>query len=574
MIKNIGTIILLFFAHILSAQELFVRIDLDNQGTGGGSPGKGSGWGILSADRKTFTYHMTVNKLQGTISAAHFHFAGTGGVVQGITFTGNTASGSWTNIADTMANHFVDGMLYVNVHTSANAGGEIRGELSVEMSGFAFSLDGTQAGTSSGGKGSGYAVFERDSTTSLGVNTLAYAFTYAGLRGNITAAHFHFLPSGGVLQAVTFTDSTAKGRWSNIPDSVIALFLQKKVYLNIHTSNTPGGEIRGDVSTMIGEAAFAGVLDGAQAGTASTAKGTVWAIYRANNSVTYKATYAKLQGTFSAAHFHTSAGGGVVHGVTFNGNHLSGTWSNLTAANMQDLFKGRIYLNVHSSTAAGGEIRANMKSIPGLFTAELNGSSAGTSSTAKGTAWIDVSGDSAYYHATIAGLQGNFSAAHFHVLPGGGVVKGVTFTDSTTSGWWTLNNSIYDLLGGRIYLNVHSSTAAGGEIRGDFKLGSGITTSVRQVTDRIPQRFSLEQNYPNPFNPATTINYSLRSSGAVTMIVYNLLGQKIATLADGFQTAGEYSATFNAASLASGMYLYQLSVDGTVVSTKKMMLLK
>ncbi len=185
-----------------------------------------------------------------------------------------------------------------------------------------------------------------------------------------------------------------------------------------------------------------------------------------------------------------------------------------------------------------------------------------------------MSGDSAYYHATIAGLQGTFSAAHFHVLPGGGVVKGVTFTDSTTSGWWNLGNSIYDLLGGRIYLNVHSSTAAGGEIRGDFKLGSGITTSVKHVSDRVPQRYSIEQNYPNPFNPSTTINYSLRGSGAVSVIVYNLLGQKIATLAEGFQSAGEYAATFNASSLASGMYFYQLTVDGAVVGTKKMMLLK
>lgn len=573
--KNFFTVLLfLFVANTAVSQELFFRIYLDNKDTGGGSPGKGSGWGMLSSDRKTLTYQFTVNKLQGTITASHFHYAGTGGVVQGITFTGNTASGTWTNIADTMSNHFFNGQLYINVHTTANAGGEIRGTMEVDQGGFAFSLDGSQAGTTSGGKGSGYVTFDRDSSSNSGVASLNYSFTYAGLRGNITAAHFHFLPSGGVLQGVTFTDSTAKGQWKNIPDSVITLFLQKKIYLNIHTTNVGGGEIRGDVSSLIGEVAFAGILDGSQAGTSSTSKGTVWATYRSNNSVIYNATYAKLQGTFTAAHFHTSAGGGVVHGVTFNGNHLSGTWNNLSNTNIQDLFKGRIYLNVHSTTAAGGEIRSNMKYIPGLFTAVLNGESASTASTGKGTAWVDVSGDSAKYHATIAGLQGNFTASHFHSLPSGGVVKHVVFVDSTTSGYWNLENYIYDFIHRRIYLNVHSSTAAGGEIRGNFNLGSGITTSVKQISAVVLEQFLLEQNYPNPFNPSTSINFSLSKSGYTTVKIYNLLGQEMATLVNDIKLEGEYTVPFNAASLASGMYLYQLTVDGNNVGTKKMLLLK
>ncbi|MBU1638755.1 T9SS type A sorting domain-containing protein [bacterium] len=70
--------------------------------------------------------------------------------------------------------------------------------------------------------------------------------------------------------------------------------------------------------------------------------------------------------------------------------------------------------------------------------------------------------------------------------------------------------------------------------------------------------FELGQNYPNPFNPTTQIPFDLKESGNVTLKVYNLMGQEIATLVNGYQNAGTHTVTFNGAGLPSGVYVYAL----------------
>ena len=85
--------------------------------------------------------------------------------------------------------------------------------------------------------------------------------------------------------------------------------------------------------------------------------------------------------------------------------------------------------------------------------------------------------------------------------------------------------------------------------------------------------FELNQNYPNPFNPATAISYRLSAVGRVTLKVYDMLGRKVATLADGRQTAGLHVVTFDAGSLPSGVYFYRLRA-GAHTQSRKLMLLK
>jgi hypothetical protein len=89
----------------------------------------------------------------------------------------------------------------------------------------------------------------------------------------------------------------------------------------------------------------------------------------------------------------------------------------------------------------------------------------------------------------------------------------------------------------------------------------------------LPDQYALDQNYPNPFNPATTIRYGIPNAAKVTMKIYNVLGQEVATLVDTDQTAGTYNVRFDAGSLASGMYLYRITA-GQFVQVKKMLLLK
>lgn len=87
-------------------------------------------------------------------------------------------------------------------------------------------------------------------------------------------------------------------------------------------------------------------------------------------------------------------------------------------------------------------------------------------------------------------------------------------------------------------------------------------TSVRDEKEsETPSRFELLQNYPNPFNPSTVIRYQLPRSSRVSLIVYDLLGQEIATLVDGEQSPGSYSVEFSGEKLPSGVYFYRLQAE-------------
>ncbi|MBI5215697.1 MAG: T9SS type A sorting domain-containing protein [Ignavibacteriae bacterium] len=92
-------------------------------------------------------------------------------------------------------------------------------------------------------------------------------------------------------------------------------------------------------------------------------------------------------------------------------------------------------------------------------------------------------------------------------------------------------------------------------------------------TPNVVTEYRLAQNYPNPFNPATVISYSLPVTGVVTLKVYNLLGNEVATLVQGMQEAGEKKVTFNASGLSSGVYMYKLSA-GSFSEVKRMILIK
>ncbi|MFH1527270.1 MAG: sugar-binding protein [Bacteroidota bacterium] len=88
-----------------------------------------------------------------------------------------------------------------------------------------------------------------------------------------------------------------------------------------------------------------------------------------------------------------------------------------------------------------------------------------------------------------------------------------------------------------------------------------------------PINFSLAQNYPNPFNPSTLIQYTLNEQNHVTLKVYNLLGQEIATLVNTVKGPGIHSVKFDAGNLSTGVYIYQIQA-GSLVSSKKMVLVK
>jgi hypothetical protein len=100
-----------------------------------------------------------------------------------------------------------------------------------------------------------------------------------------------------------------------------------------------------------------------------------------------------------------------------------------------------------------------------------------------------------------------------------------------------------------------------------------IISSIKQISNEVPQSFSFSQNYPNPFNPATKIRFQVANAGYTFLSIYNVLGKEIATLVNEQLQPGTYEADWDASNYPSGVYYYRL-VSGSFNETKKMILLK
>jgi len=100
-----------------------------------------------------------------------------------------------------------------------------------------------------------------------------------------------------------------------------------------------------------------------------------------------------------------------------------------------------------------------------------------------------------------------------------------------------------------------------------------LSATSSELEMEVPSNVKLGQNYPNPFNPTTQISYSLPESMEVNLDVYNVTGQRVATLVSGQQSSGFHTATFDADRLSSGIYFYRLT-SGNYSETKKMLLVK
>jgi type IX secretion system substrate protein/cortical protein marker for cell polarity len=113
----------------------------------------------------------------------------------------------------------------------------------------------------------------------------------------------------------------------------------------------------------------------------------------------------------------------------------------------------------------------------------------------------------------------------------------------------------------------------------DFYLDTVSLIGIHQISSEVPREFILHQNYPNPFNPVTIIKFEVpsnlkRETSNVKMVVYDILGKEILTLVNEELKPGVYEVSWNAGSLASGLYFYKLVADEASIQTKKMVLIK
>lgn len=141
------------------------------------------------------------------------------------------------------------------------------------------------------------------------------------------------------------------------------------------------------------------------------------------------------------------------------------------------------------------------------------------------------------------------------------------YWDSQSNSWQEVANTTVNITSGTVNFNLSSAS-------------NYIILTTDQITGiedegnkKLVNNYSLSQNYPNPFNPSTLIKYKLPENGFVSLIVYDLLGDEVATIIKQQQVAGSYTVSFNAENLTSGVYFYQLK-SGNFLQVKKMLLLR
>jgi CHRD domain/Secretion system C-terminal sorting domain len=584
-------------------------------------PGQGLGVFVLNSNATQLYYNITVDGLSGNLTAGHFHNAAAGvagGVVKTLNFVNNHAVGVWSStdatqpLTDSMLSELLDGRLYINVHTTANPGGEIRGQVLLKSGvGFTAMMDSAQEIPAPTGSVPGTGTV----WVTLGMNgQITYGGTVTDLSGGINAAHFHDAVvgvAGGVVKGISFVGTTVSGTWTTadgtqpLTDALLRDLVKGKLYVNVHTSANPGGEIRGQVLVNNGSSAFAN-MDSTQEipapGGQVPGKGTgsFW-LNSTGTALNYSITVDGLSGPLLAGHFHDAAAGtagGVVKTLSFVNNTATGSWSSTDASQpfndsmVTEFLNGRLYVNVHTSANPGGEIRGQvMRSTDIGYSADMDSAQEVPAPVGlvpgKGTFSVGLITDgSISYEGVVTGLSGPITAAHFHDAQSGvagGVVKSITFGSDTAKGDWTSGDAtqpltdalLRDLVAGKLYVNVHTTANPGGEIRGQVtNSGDVVTSVVEQISKQAPASFQLDQNYPNPFNPSTTISFALQTSGRVSLRIYNVLGQQVAALFDGEKSAGVYKVTFDASALSSGVYFYRLTTSAGVSEAKKMVLLK
>jgi Cu/Zn superoxide dismutase len=573
-------------------------------------PGPQEGTGSFTLTPEGLQFDLTVSELSGPITAAHFHRAPAGvngPVVRDILpdfGISNTASGLWRRndaqpLTDALICDLLMGNIYVNVHTAANPGGEARGQvlLGAGNTTFTATLTGDEENPALAVNGRGTGTFR---LTPAG---LEYRVTVNGLTGGITAAHFH-LGRIGANGGVSFTITgdfppppgmlTAVGVWTPasappLTPALIKSLLVGDLYVNVHTAANPGGEIRGQVTLASGTGLQAPMTvdqeTGAPpAGGTGTASSTL-----TDNGLVFSVTVNNLSGAPTAEHIHnrtTGADGPVVRSLAaeWAGNHAEGVWQAidpdpLTPALVDELLEGNCYFNVHTAAAPAGEVRgqALVGEGWGYSTSLHGGNEVGPVSTGgTGSASLTLTELGIVHAMTVDDLSSPITAAHFHNAPAGvngAVVRDIfaDFAGNSERGNWQPNDAqsltpalICELIQGELYMNVHTTANPAGEVRGN--LGSRVATGVDEGS--FSGISMLMQNFPNPFVGHTAIAYRLPSEGFVTLRLYDVQGRTVATLVDGYQSAGLHEISFDANRLPSGIYLYRLESGGRVETRK------
>lgn len=236
--------------------------------------------------------------------------------------------------------------------------------------------------------------------------------------------------------------------------------------------------------------------------------------------------------------------------------------------NMSKTAAGATNVNLHKVTASWGEGTSDAGANEGSGAASTTGDATWIHRFFNTQNWGTAGGDfSPTASVTLSvGAVGSYQFASTPQLVAD--VQGWVSDQSTNHGWIIIGDESANQTAKRFDSREHATAAN----RPTLIVRYSIINTVPAL-GTMPAAFALHQNFPNPFNPSTAIRYSIPVAGHVSLKVFDILGNEIASLVDGVKSAGSFTQEWNAAGVPSGLYFYRLS-SGNFVSTKKMMLVK
>ena len=569
----------------------------------------------LNPTRDTLFISGSFSGLSGPITMAHTHngFRGVAGPVVTDLFRfirGNRIQGFLTgaDIDRGKLDRYLRGGYYLNIHTAANMGGEIRGQIEVEKDEeFVSVLEGAQevppVTTNALGAGS--------FNLSQSQDKLKFRVVVSGLSGPITMCHFHqgALGVAGpvVLDLMSFVSGNViEGEVTPTP-AIVTAMLAGQIYINVHTAANPGGEIRGQLVRDARYLSHDARFDGTQMVPAVTTTAKAVSILQLNTTLDtlfVRYAYTGLSSAPTSLAIH-AADAGVANSATPIASLAllptdpavltTITLSGPTPALVNLFLRGSINLVFTTAANPNGEIRGQVYRLAREgYTFSMNGAQERPTpnpSTGYGSGFVSMDRDQSNVHfsMTWGGLSGPVTVGHFHSglrTQGGPVVFDLApfFTPAagaaiSAEGFWqptgnTGANATRPFTARRalqfrrdsVYANIHTALYPGGEIRGQVFRGAKDLSIVlaTQPAALVAESFAA---YPNPVRDVVTVAFEARRANSGTLRIQDLLGRTVATQAMAVRV-GANRQTLLLPGVAPGVYLLTVESEGSRVVSR------
>jgi len=547
---------------------------------------------VMLEEDGRLTINGVFDSLSGAATLCHFHLGdakSAGKVIYDLTSgikNGNSIYFKTPNrVPDSLIAGILNSNVYLNVHTAANGGGEIRGIPIVESdSHYTAFLSGANEVQANSSKGFGLlSLVVSKSLMTVEVKAVVY-----GLSGPIVASHFHFGGagvSGPVNLQLNYAGNVISGIYT-VTQPFIDSLAAGKIYMNVHTAANTGGEIRAQVmpisSNTIG---FDALLQGANEIPAVTtdAKGVMVGTLNATlDTLSYSVLYAGLTPLYGHIHDGTiDSAGAVINAFVPDANYTNiyrGVFP-LTLAQRLRLIKGNNYANIHTTAYPGGEIRGQVySSIREGLVANLCAGQEPTPNTSKGIGAGAISVNRLKTDVSVnlvtTGLTGNITVAHIHkgaVGANGPVyVPFLVNSNNTVKGVYTLSTAGGgdSIINGQVYVNVHTAANGGGEIRSQVDKVLNTTCLTTGVFELNGKQFTVNVA-PNPAQDIVNVVFDADLNVATQFTITDIAGRTLISKNISIVN-GSNQINVRVSDLANGIYFVQLRNNNQLLFTEKL----